>query len=144
PGAMPPTTCVPYSRHWVAWKVPALPRPWQRTRVFLSTRMLMRDVVPLLRLGRPHDDQRLIDFDGLQADDVRQRDNKLVHRGRRRAAVKPAEPEGRGADLHQLRLANFVHRAPGQVQAKGYERFLLQQMADGVTHGWDPPSRFVC
>ena len=27
PGAMPPTICVPYSRHWVAWKVPALPMP---------------------------------------------------------------------------------------------------------------------
>ena len=25
----------------LAWKVPALPRPWQMTRVFLSTRMLM-------------------------------------------------------------------------------------------------------
>src|SRR5947209_3989150 len=41
PGTTPPTICVPYSRHWVAWKVPALPRPWHRTRVFLSTRMLM-------------------------------------------------------------------------------------------------------
>src|SRR6185312_10029560 len=41
PGTTPPTTCVPYARHWMAWKVPALPMPWQRTRVFLSTRMLI-------------------------------------------------------------------------------------------------------
>jgi hypothetical protein len=43
PGETAPTMFVPYSRHWVAWKVPALPRPCTRSRVFLSTRMLMDD-----------------------------------------------------------------------------------------------------
>ncbi|GBD37130.1 hypothetical protein HRbin36_02260 [bacterium HR36] len=41
PGVTPPTTCVPYSRHCCAWNNPALPMPWVRTRVCLSTRMLM-------------------------------------------------------------------------------------------------------
>src|SRR6056297_919131 len=45
PGVTPPTICVPYSLQPRVWKPPALPViPWQMTRVWLSTRMLMGNV----------------------------------------------------------------------------------------------------
>src|SRR5262245_32921720 len=38
-GVTPPTICVPYSRHFCAWKLPALPvTPCTITLEFLSTR----------------------------------------------------------------------------------------------------------
>ena len=46
PGVTPPTTLVPYSRHWVAWKSPALPViPCTTTRVSLFTRMLITSLL---------------------------------------------------------------------------------------------------
>ena len=42
PGVTPPTTCVPYSIIWVAWKVPSLPvNPCTITLEFLLTSTLM-------------------------------------------------------------------------------------------------------
>src|SRR6266581_8584272 len=43
PGVTPPTTLVPYAIISLAWKVPLSPvKPWTMTRVFSSSRMLMR------------------------------------------------------------------------------------------------------
>src|SRR5690606_21424745 len=42
PGVTPPTTFVPYSTIWVAWKVPCWPvKPCTMTLVFLLTKTLM-------------------------------------------------------------------------------------------------------
>ncbi len=42
PGVTPPTTLVPYSIIWEAWKVPSLPvKPWTMTLLFLLTSTLM-------------------------------------------------------------------------------------------------------
>ena len=42
PGVTPPTICVPYSAHALAWNVPSLPvSPCTISRVDLFTRMLM-------------------------------------------------------------------------------------------------------
>ncbi len=45
PGVTPPTTWVPYSIIWVAWKVPCWPvKPCTITFVFLLIRTLMESV----------------------------------------------------------------------------------------------------
>src|SRR3954471_11220645 len=57
PGVTPPTMRVPYLMLCSEWKVPCWPvKPWQITRVFLLTRMLMRLLLSLvLSLGGKRD-----------------------------------------------------------------------------------------
>src|ERR1700687_2116718 len=47
PGTTPPTIWVPYSLHARVWSWPVAPViPWVSTRVFLFTRMLIRNLTP--------------------------------------------------------------------------------------------------
>ncbi len=55
PGTTPATTCVPYSIICRAWKDPVEPvMPCTSTRVWLSTKMLMRPLAPQRPLSPRH------------------------------------------------------------------------------------------